>query len=62
MLLKGAKFEFLTMAAFNKLDRRAKSEYLEKAVAAMIEEFGDFTEQSLFKDGPPTPPARRARK
>jgi hypothetical protein len=55
---KGAKFVFLTMADFNKLERRQKSEYLEKAVAAVVEEFGDFTEQSLFKDGPPAPPLR----
>jgi hypothetical protein len=55
---KGASFVFLTMAEFNKLERRAKSAYLEKAVAAVVEEFGDFTEQSLFKDGPPAPPAR----
>jgi hypothetical protein len=52
----GTKFEFLTMAEFNKLERKAKSEYLEKAVVAVVEESGDFTEQSLFKDGPPAPP------
>jgi hypothetical protein len=58
MPLKGAKFVFLTMAEFNKLERRAKSVYLERAVAAVVEEFGDSTEQSLFTDGPPASPAR----
>jgi hypothetical protein len=47
-----AKFEFLTMADFNQLPRREKTVYLEKAVAAVSQEHGDFTEQSLFKDGP----------
>jgi hypothetical protein len=53
---QGAKFAFLSMSEFNKLDRREKSVYLEQAVTAVVEEFGDFTEQSLFKDAPPAPP------
>ena len=55
---KDTKFEFLTMAEFNQLPRHEKSLYLTKAVAAVMEEFGDFTEQSLFKDAPPAPSER----
>jgi hypothetical protein len=52
------RFEFLTMAEFNQLPRREKIAYLEEAVAAVMEKYGDFTEQSLFKDGPPALPPR----
>jgi hypothetical protein len=59
---RGPKFVFLTMAEFNKLERLAKGAYLEKATAALVEEFGDFTEHSVFRDGPPaTPPIGRKR-
>jgi hypothetical protein len=50
------KFQFLTVAEFNKLLRDDKVTYIERAIAAILEKYGDFTEQSLFADGPPAPP------
>ena len=50
------KFQFLTVAAFNRLPRDVKIAYIERAVAEILEKYGDFTEQSLFADGPPAPP------
>jgi hypothetical protein len=50
------KFQFLTVAAFNSLPRDVKIAYIERAVAEILEKYGDFTEQSLFADGPPAPP------
>ena len=55
---KRAKFRFLTMAELIRLTQLEKSVYLDLAVAAVVEEFGDFTEQSTFRDGAP-PPRKR---
>jgi hypothetical protein len=50
------KFHFLTVAEFNKLPRDVKIAYIEGAVTEILRKYGDFTEQSLFADGPPAPP------
>jgi hypothetical protein len=50
------KFQFLTVAAFNRLARDDKITYIERAVAVILQKYGDFAEQSLFEDGPPAAP------
>jgi hypothetical protein len=50
------KFQFLTVAEFNRMPRDNKITYIERAIAEILEKYGDFTEQSLFSDGPPAPP------